>query len=830
MHRIFVPLYRFFKGHKWLLHTLLGLTTAVFIWFGLNLRLEEDISKLLPRSSTESELAFSDIALKDKVFLQITAAEGADPLEPATLGAYMDEFTEALLERDPESRYIRGILSVLDPYIALGAVDYGLGHFPSFIDSSFYGGFEALMTPEAIEKQMKENYALLRDDITGDAIKIVSIDPLNFRSVLLSRLMPEEEGVAGGYTIEEGHFFCPDRSVVMAFVTPNFTEMESGKATRFYKMLEKTRLAFEQEHPDARVLAHGNPLGSVSNASTIKRDMILTVGISMILIIIILLLCFRDWKFIIRMIGPVLYGTVFALACMYWLKGYMSLMSLGISSIILGVAISYCLHILIHRYFAGGVERVLREESTPVILGCITTVGAFLALLFTESDLLRDFGLFSSFALTGSTLAALIFLPHFMEDRPEEQGGTRGFRLIDRINDFPWDRNKWVVGAMSAILLAGIIMSPRVKFDSDLRNLDYDEEVITASQRLYEEKNRQGHTSLYFAAYDNDLDRALEYNSDLFSRLDSLKAEGLVKGYSSITPLLFQSSAEQQRRIDIWKEYWNPARIATLRSDMAASARRNNIAPATFTPFFALLENDSYEPGNLFEAEVVPEELLSNFIEHERSGRYMIFTDVSFDPADNDLVIGALVSGPQTIVLEPFYYCRDMVEIIHDDFNVTLLISSIFVFLVLLVAFRRLLVAVTAFLPMFLSWYVLQGLMAITGLGFNLINIVITTFVFGIGVDYSIFVMEGLLHEARTGGKERLSWHKTAIFFSALVLIIVVASLAFARHPSIRSIGIISVIGMTATILLTYCLEPLIFRLLMKIPAFAAKTRGEKSK
>ena len=148
----------------------------------------------------------------------------------------------------------------------------------------------------------------------------------------------------------------------------------------------------------------------------------------------------------------------------------------------------------------------------------------------------------------------------------------------------------------------------------------------------------------------------------------------------------------------------------------------------------------------------------------------------------------------------------------------------------LLVAFRRILVAVTAFLPMFLSWYVLQGLMAITGLGFNLINIVITTFVFGIGVDYSIFVMEGLLHEARTGEKERLSWHKTAIFFSALVLIIVVASLAFARHPAIRSIGIISVIGMTATILLTYCLEPLIFRLLMKIPAFAAKTRGGQSK
>ena len=829
MHRLFLPLYRFFKGRKWLLYTLLFLTTAVFAWFGFHLRLEEDISKLLPRSSTESELAFSDIALKDKVFIQITAAEGADPLDPATLGAYMDEFTEALLEKDPDSKYILGIFSMLDPYIALGAMDYGLSHFPSFIDSSFYGGFEALMTPEAIEKQMKENYSMLRDDITGDAIKVVSIDPLNFRSALLAKLMPEDEGSVGGYTIEEGHFFCPDKSVVMAFLTPNFTEMESGKATKFYKMLQKTRIAFEEEHPDAQVLAHGNPLGSVSNASTIKKDMILTVGISMILIIIILLLSFRDWKFILRMVGPVVYGALAALACMYWIKGYMSLMSLGISSIILGVAISYCLHVLIHHFFAGSVERVLREESTPVVLGCLTTVGAFLALLFTESDLLRDFGLFSSFALIGSTLAALVFLPHFMEDKPERTSVSKGFRMVERVNNFPWDRNKWVIGAMVVILVAGAAMSHRVKFDSDLRNLDYDEEVITASQRLYEEKNQQGHTSLYFAAYDNDLDKALEYNTGLFARLDSLKAVGLVKGYSSLTPLLFQSSAVQQERIAMWKEYWNPQRIASLKAALYSAGRRNNIAPATFEPFLALLEGE-YEPGNLFEAGVVPDEMLSNFIEHERSGRYMIFTDVTFNPEDTDAVSDALVAGEQTIVLEPFYYCRDMVEIIHDDFNTTLLISSIFVFLVLLVAFRRFLVALTAFLPMFLSWYVLQGLMAIFGLEFNLINIVISTFVFGIGVDYSIFVMEGLLQEARTGEKQMLSWHKTAIFFSALVLIIVVASLAFASHPAIRSIGIISVIGMTSTILLTYCLEPLVFRLLMKIPFFAEKTRRVSGK
>ena len=206
----------------------------------------------------------------------------------------------------------------------------------------------------------------------------------------------------------------------------------------------------------------------------------------------------------------------------------------------------------------------------------------------------------------------------------------------------------------------------------------------------------------------------------------------------------------------------------------------------------------------------------------------MIFSTVAFAPEDLDKVTDALVTGPQTVVLEPFYYCRDMVEIVHDDFQKTLLISSLFVLLVLLIAFRNLWVALVAFFPMFLSWYALQGFMVVFGLEFNLINIVIATFIFGIGVDYSIFVMEGLLQEARTGSSDRLEYHKVAIFFSALILVIVVASLIFARHPAISSTGSITLIGMVFTILMTYSLEPFVFRKLLGTKWFRRSLKLDK--
>ena len=814
MHRIFLPLYHFFRRHKGALYLLLAGSFILFLFFGLQLRYEEDIVKLLPRSSTDNELAFSDIGLKDKVFIQVTSADPQNPQDPATLGACLDEYCEALLQKDTAGRYIGGILHDLDMGSMLGAMDYGFEHLPAFIDTSLYAAFTEALEPEAVEAAMQENLALLEADETGEVTQFVTMDPLGLRNIFLKVLMPEDGSSTGGFTIEDGHFFCPDKTVALAFLDPSFPTLNSGAAQRFYNLLNRERKTFEAEHPEVRVLVHGTPLGSVSNASTIRNDLIFTVGLSLLVIFVILLLSFHTWTFIWQQIAPILYGTVFSLACMYWIKGYMSLMALGLGAIVLGVAISYCLHVLIHHYFVGDVEQMLREESTPVTLGCITTVGAFLGLLFTESELLRDFGLFATFALLGNTFFTLFFLPHFMKPEQVKFKRYKGFHIIDRINNLPWDRNRWVLVLMAAVIIAGVALSHRVKFDSDLRNLDYDDPLLTESQDLYNSKNALGYMNLYFAAYDEDLDQALEYNKVLTAKLDSLSEVGLVKGYSPLAALLFQSQKDQETRIAAWKAYWTPERKRQAWTEISAAARHNGLESSLFLPFQALIDAD-YEPGNLYEAEVFPQELVNNYIEKQDNGRYMVFTNVAFRPEDTDAVTDPLVSGPNALVLEPFYYCRDMVEIVHDDFNTTQWISSLFVFLVLLFAFRNIVTALVAFLPMFLSWYVLQGLMALLGLEFNLINIVISTFVFGIGVDYSIFVMEGLLKEARTGQREMLDFHKVAIVFSALVLAIVVVSLIFARHPAIRSIGIITLIGMATTILLTYSLEPFIFRKLL---------------
>ena len=822
MHKVFIPIYRFFKSRQVLMYLVMAVAFVVFATFGLQLHFEEDISKLLPTSSVESQLAFGSIGLKDKVFIQVTSSEGE--LAPEEIGALTDDFMDLLFEKDADHHYISNILYKMEPEMALNALDFVLEHLPSFVDTSAYAAFGQAMVPEVAAAQMQADYDLLMNDETGDALQMIAYDPLNLKDAVIGDLL---QGAMGGYNILDGHFFCADSTVAIAYLAPAFKTLDSKAARDFARLMTQAQREFETLHPEAKVLVHGDPIGSVSNAGRIRSDLVVTVGISLVLILILLGLCFKSLAFMWKLLLPIVYGTAFSLAVIYWYRGEMSLMALGLGAIVLGVAISYCLHVLIHHFFVGDPEKLLLDESTPVFLGCLTTVGAFCSLLFTDSDLLRDFGLFASLALTGSTLFALIFLPHFLPKRHADSSGVI-FRGITRLNSLPYDRRKWFLALMVVIIVVGVVFSPKVRFDSDLRNLDYNSAEEVESENLFNAKNNDGFAHQYFATVSTDFDEAIMADQSLMVILDSLKRAGIVHSYTDLIPKLFITQEVQEQRIAAWNGFWTEARKKQAMSLVENNAKQLGLDPGLFADFQWLLDAD-YEPASLLESGVVPENLLGNFIECNADGQYMVFTDVSMLFEDKDPVTEALIRNPKTFILDPFYYCKDMVQVIHDDFNIAVWFSSLFVLIILLVSFRNILTALLSFIPMVLSWFMVQGYMALIGLEFNLINIIISTFIFGIGVDYSIFITEGLLSEARTGSRDVLVWHKVAIFFSAIILVIVISSLLFAIHPAIQSIGLSTLIGMASTIMISYSLQPFAFRQLMKIPAYKRSILKKKT-
>ena len=147
---------------------------------------------------------------------------------------------------------------------------------------------------------------------------------------------------------------------------------------------------------------------------------------------------------------------------------------------------------------------------------------------------------------------------------------------------------------------------------------------------------------------------------------------------------------------------------------------------------------------------------------------------------------------------------------LSQDFSYIGWVCGAIVFGFLWLSFRRFSVAVLAFFPMVVSWLWILGSMSVFGLSFNLVNVILATFIFGQGDDYSIFVTEGLLYEY-TYGRKLLAAYKRSILLSAVIMLIGVGTLAFAQHPALSSLGCLTIVGMGSVVAATLLLPAPVF-------------------
>ena len=790
------------------------LSTLVFAFFGLQIKYEEDISKLLPSGNIGSsqQLVFNNLKVKDKVFITFSSKNGKVNTDSLILAC--DAFTDSLLSHDKDS-LIDNVLYKLDEELLFSGIEYLYENLALFLDENDYRAFDSIFTAESLDEQMAENYADLESAAGNYTYELIQQDPARLRFILKNKAADFSKALGSNYKIIDGHFFTPDSTMVVTFLSPNFTGFDSKTGTYLVENIEKEREILSENFSDVEVLFHGAPVQGVFNSRQIKEDLLLTMGISLLLACGLIWLCFKNKSTLLFLLLPVGYGMLFALFCLYFMQGIISLMAMGIGAIVLGVALSYCLHVLTHYKYVNDPIKVLREQTKPVILGSITTIGAFMGLLFTDSDLLRDFGLFATFALIGTTFFCLIFLPQFFTSE-NNRHSEKAFRILEKINTYPFENQKWLVVLLIVISCVCFYTSDFVEFDTNLKNIGYTDPDVSRSSALLSEKTTQGNASLYFAVGSTNLDSALVYNKEFSKHLSELQAQGIVKNCGN-TSIILNNSAEINEKVQLWKNYWTDSKIKVVKKNIINSGSKYGFTEELFEPFFTLIESDM-EPKSLLDADFIPEGLKSNWVEHT-DGNYLVFTPVQISPDNIYKTCDSILTYDKAVVIEPFYYTQDMVKTLNENFNIILGISSAFVLLVLLISLKSITLSIISFIPMWLSWYIVQGIMAILGIQFNLINIIVSSFIFGVGVDYSIFIMDGLLGGTREKGR-LLMQHKTAIFLSAVVLIVSISSLMFATHPAIASIGLTTLIGMSATLLLSYCLQPFIFNLLKKYSLF----------
>ena len=820
-----IKIYRFFRNYRAVFWVSMIALYAFFGYFASKIYLEEDINKLMPSSKNEdgtTKLAFANLRIKDKTFLLFEGKNGAS-VEHITeiCDAFIDSLESRNAAMDSTQQVIGNIFYRLPDDLMLDVIDYMSAHLPAYIDTSVYTRLDAMLTYPHMKLQMKANHDDLLSPVGSMFPELIQMDPVGLRGLLMEQMKPFTEGAAGSYKPLNGHFFVQDSTVCVAFITPMYSATNTGQGSTLFRILNDQIEQFSASAPDVKISYHGTPASGFYNSWRIKSDLKGTIIGSLVLVLIFISICFRNYNTIPLLLLPVVFGTLFGLAAMYFIKGHFSLLALGIGAIVLGVALSYVLHIITHYKYISDPEQVLRDQVKPVCLGCLTTIGSFMGLIFIRTELLQDFGLFAAFAIVGTTFFSLVFLPQFLNPRKNKLN-HRAFAIIDRINAYPFDRKKPLLFTIlaTAVVCIGFYIAGGTQFDADMHNLGYKAESTSYSENLLRSKTHTGDKQKYFASSGATMEEAIENFEIMATKLDSLQNIGLVKSYTH-TNQIFVPLHVQQERIDAWKNFWTGERLQLVHDLINKTAPEAGLIPDAFSPFFELATAD-YEPDALYEASIIPEGYQSTLMEQSYNDEYLCFTSVRCKndsihskESDYNRICEAIVSSPNLLVLDTYYYTTDTLIQLNDDFNVLQWVSMLFVLIVLFFSFHfNIKHTLLGFMPILSSWLIVLGAMVIFDVRFNLINIIISTFIFGIGVDYSIFVMNGLI-----GGKENsrlLGYHKTAIFFSAFILIVTVSSMLFAEHPAIKSVGFSILVGMISAVVISYVIQPAIFRMINK--------------
>ena len=814
MTQFFIGLYDYFERHKILFYLSLISCVLLMGFFALQVRFEENITQFFPdtKDSQNTIKVFDNLKIKDKIIIMLSSADTCHRVEPDSLIEAAGQLQQTLTEK-AGGTLIKGIFAQVDQSLIGGATDFVYEHLPLFLTDTDYQRFDSLLTEKGIQAIMQKNYTNLLSP-AGIALRSYILrDPLGLGSEALKHL--QDFQLEANYEIYDEHIFSKDGSTLLMFITPVFSTGSTGKNDELIKILEEELQHVQGESPTIRAEYFGGPSVGVYNARQIKKDTILTSSLALLIIIVFISLVFKRKRSIPLIITPVLFGGLFALFLIFFIKGSISAIAVGAGSAVMGIALSYSIHMLAHQNHVSTVQQLIKEIAYPLTVGSFTTIGAFMGLIFTSSDLLRDFGLFASLALVGTTLFCLIYLPHFLKGQADVKQGCI-LRIIEKINAYSYEKNKWLVGGILLITIICLFTSQKVGFNNDMMSLNYEPQHLKQSEEKLMQLFDSDEKTVLFVSVGKDMNQATETYAITNQKLSTLKDQGLIKDYASASQFLI-SPQEQQLRLKRWKDYWTDEKQQQIRKQLETAATEYRFRPGSFDPFYQWLNQPFGEYHYTAQEDDLSGKLLNEW-QTSADSITMLISQIRISDQNKETVYQNFSKAQDVVIFDRSYFANKWVSAINDDFYLILYISSFLIFFALWFSYGRIELTLMSFLPMLVSWVIILGLMGILGIEFNIINIILSTFIFGIGDDFSIFIMDGLQNKYRTGQKV-LNSHKTAIFFSAFTTVVGMGALVFAKHPALQSISLISILGMIAVVLVAYTIQPLIFRFFIAGPA-----------
>jgi len=261
----------------------------------------------------------------------------------------------------------------------------------------------------------------------------IEADPFGFLQRYLSRLPLGDAGI----TVRQG-FFTAERDgthYVLVFAQPAASPYDAGVQAAATAALAAARAVMAREHSGVRLAQTGAVFHGAAAKAQAESEMNRIGGITLAAVLAMLWAVFRSARHLWIGTLPIAAGLIVATAACLMLFGRLHLLTLGCGATLIGVAIDYSLHFFALQLGEGqawraesGVKRLLPS----LVLGALTTLAGYCLLLVLPFPGLRQMALFSIVGILVAALAVGLWFPMLMR-RPLARETPGVLRLPARI-------------------------------------------------------------------------------------------------------------------------------------------------------------------------------------------------------------------------------------------------------------------------------------------------------------------------------------------------------------------------------------------------------------
>lgn len=804
MTQLFLKIYDYFYNKKKLLFIITICVVIICIISASKINFSEDISGFLPENQQNEQANYTYQHLGASSTIIVYFSKNNAEIEDYEMYDAIDTFVNSLYDNNIED-FANKIQFSIDESEIIEKMKFISQNLPYFLEEKDYARIDSLITKKNIFKQLENDKELL-GTIYGGMMKSVMVnDPLFISSELLKDL--SNFRMNDNFHSKDGYIYTKDGEAVV-MIESKYPLSETANNKKLTKLINNSAESTMQNIKDVKIVPFGTVYVSVGNAEQIKKDSILTIIIAIVLIIIILGYSYRSLKIIISLPLALLFGMIFALGITSLVSNEVSLIAIGISSVIIGIAANYPLHVLDHKYHGFGTRQTLNDIVNPLTIGNITTVGAFLSLLFISSPAMKNLGIFASMLLVGTILFVMIVMPHIVPENSRFYSKEQK-RLFKRFTDINFENSTALISIITVLTIASLFLG-KAGFDADMSKINYMTEEQKVLMKKLMENTENSDKMLYVVADGADIEEALNnydiIRTDLCEIIDSDTNLRLTS-----VGVYLPSKKVQEERLSMWKNYWSDKDIYPIIEEAAV---KNSFKKDSFKNFRELITND-YQSQDIEYFSPLTKNLADNYIINDEN-RAMILSVLhinsdNFENVKNDMENNPLFENKGIFTFSQESVLTTVIGSLSDDFDYVLYVCSFIVFFFLLLSFGRIELSIIAFLPLAISWIWILSIMNIFDIQFNIVNIILATFIFGMGDDYTIFMMEGCLYENRFG-KKMLSTYKSTVALSALIMFVGIGCLILAKHPAMKQLGEVVIVGMFCVVLAAYIIPEFLFK------------------